>query len=68
MNSAENKKMIVLGISCKCPFNQYAPDCPVKELRLLSVEERFEYINHLYPEEIDEIFKKHDICSRKHIL
>ncbi|MHC4874051.1 MAG: hypothetical protein ACYTFY_19550 [Planctomycetota bacterium] len=60
----QKNRFVIFGLSYNCPFSKCNDDCPLKELRELSAEEREKVINQMTPEEILKVMNYHQVCSK----
>ncbi len=56
------KKLWAWGILVSCPYGEPMDDCPAKELRKLSLEDRFFALENLSESVIDKLIDHHNIC------
>lgn len=59
------KISIVFGLVIQCPFDDPVETCPAFELRKLPTEEKFQIVNNLTEEQLDDIIAHHKKCLRE---
>ncbi len=63
LNDTEALKTRIFGLTMACPMDDKPIDCPLHEIRLLSVEDRFDWVENLSSEKCVEIYLFHEQCS-----
>lgn len=58
----EQKQGFILGLGMACPFNTPQPNCPVKDLREVSVEKRVLTVKNMDEHTLSDIVKQHRDC------
>jgi len=61
----EHKRIWVKGLLIDCIFGESLDNCPVKELRLLPIEERLDRADSMLEQELDNIIEFHKSCLGK---
>ena len=62
-HNIEEVKTIIFGLSVECPMGNNPPDCPLREIRLLSLTDRFSWVNELSEEERQQYYEYHKKMS-----
>lgn len=67
MNKAllADKISSVFGLLIQCPMDDPLDNCPAKDLRELSTEEKFKIANNMSEEQLDDIISHHKQCLRE---
>ncbi len=60
-----DSKIWLWGLLVSCPLGNAAPNCPFTNIRKQSVKNKFDFIEHLSPDEIDKLIKHHIECLRE---
>ena len=55
-------KTSIFGLTMACPVDDRPVDCPLRDIRLLSVEDRFGWVENLSSERCVEIYHYHEQC------
>ena len=63
--SFDQKKIWARGLLVKCPFDTSLEDCPLREVRKLSVEERMAKVEKMSDEELHAVLLHHWDCQVK---
>ncbi len=60
-----DNKIWLWGLLISCPMGNEAHDCPLKEIRTESVKKKYDFIENLPPDKIDELVKHHIECLNR---
>ena len=55
-------KTSVFGLTIACPVDEKPTNCPLHDIRLLSIEDRFDWVEKLSSEKCVEIYRYHEQC------
>lgn len=61
----EHKRIWVQGLLMECPMGRSLEDCPAKDLRSLSIDERLKLVFDMEDDQIEWIIAHHRECLRK---
>lgn len=61
----EHKRIWVQGLLMECPMGRSLEDCPAKDLRSLSIDERLKLVFDMEDDQIEWIIAYHRECLRK---
>jgi len=66
MNCAFDKKRIwARGLLVECPFKTPLEDCPLKEVRELSIKQRIAKVDEMSDADLDTVLSHHWECQAK---
>jgi len=71
VSSATKKELLakVFGLTMACPREQSnPPDCPLFEVRKLSLKERHEWVRNLSEGDMRMLLEHHEKCSARKML
>ena len=55
-------KTSIFGLTMACPVDEKPADCPLHDIRLLSIEDRFDWVEKLSSDECVKIYHHHEQC------
>lgn len=65
MTSLREEKFVrLLGLLIECPLEKPLDDCPAKQYRGLSLDEKYKLTRSMKEEDIDNIIYHHQECLR----
>ena len=63
--SISSIRSLIFGLLTKCPFdNNSSINCPMHELRKLSLIDKFEYMENLPQKKCIDLYTKHKQCLK----
>ena len=61
-------RVVLLGLTVRCPYDQGFPErCPLAPIRRRPFEERVDWVDSLFDEEVDAIVANHRLCLERKI-
>ena len=64
----QRARELILGLSFACPFyGQGLPECPLNEVRKMSLSERYEWSKTINEEEVQKLIECHKRCVENNI-
>jgi hypothetical protein len=63
--SSENAKAWLRSLFMECPSGESLENCPAREIRKLSVEDRMKIVRGVNIETAEKILKYHEACLHK---
>lgn len=61
----ETLRAQIFGLTMECPTMGNPKDCQLYEIRVLSIEERYTWVESLTFDRCNELYKKHKECFSK---
>lgn len=58
-------RIYLYGLMVDCPYKNECNTCPLKDIRKLSLEERYEFITNLTENDMANLLFLHNTCSVK---
>ena len=59
---SEYRRAWLLGIFMECPFGDALENCPAREFRKLSMEDRAQIVEGVDDEVVDRFVRQHQVC------
>ena len=61
----KTERRLILGLLRNCPLKIALSNCPAKEIRKLSLIEKFKMVGNMSKQELDRILEHHEKCSKE---
>ena len=61
----KTKRRLILELLRSCPFKIALSNCPAKEIRKMSLIEKFKIVGNMSKQELDGILEYHEKCSKE---